>query len=121
MLVGMKHLALLLLSLPMVAIGQDLDYLPTPEEAWDRREVFPPIGEGNGVYMSPDGQMVVGIASTCFLKAFSPSGATLWQYPTPLLPSASGLTCKGGITFSYNSTKYLTYMAIDTVGGVNTT
>jgi len=71
----------------VLSSGQDLEYLNPPQLAW--REAFPPIGEGNGFYVSPDGAQVVGISSTCFLKAFAPGGTTFMV--AGLIPGATGI------------------------------
>jgi outer membrane protein assembly factor BamB len=100
-------------------VTQDLfEYLAAPELAWsnvttDSTEAGMGVVYGNGVYISPDNDMVVSTSFDATLRAFDPiTGAVLWTYvPTPV---GTTIRCFGGVAFNYEgATPYLVYAVAD--------
>ena len=90
-------------------------YLPTPTLLWSEFATSSTNGvqQGNGLYMSPDGQMLVATSFDGTVRAFEPqTGAILWTYQ----PDSIGLQyrCFSGVTFNYQADpKYLVYAIAD--------
>lgn len=75
----LNRLGVILLSaMAAICAGQDATkYLDEPVESW--RSEFPATGMGNGVFVSPNGDMVVAVASSGLVRAYRPSnGEILW-------------------------------------------
>jgi outer membrane protein assembly factor BamB len=108
---------LLLLSLSVFsAYGQSSLQYVTPQEAW--RAEFAPVGQRNGVFMSPDGEVLVGISMTAIVSAFDPlTGTQLWTFtPAPL--SGATTTSASGITFNgVADPSYLVFSVTDDASG----
>jgi hypothetical protein len=114
----MKILSSLVLATIALANGQ-ITYLDAPVEGW--RASFAPMEQGNGVFLSPDGSMVVAIASNCLVRAFGQAtGEVRWTSNPP--PGDGSSSCNGGITFNDNADiPYFTYMVNDNVQGTIST
>jgi hypothetical protein len=99
-----------------LALGQGLVYHDQPVEKW--RKTFNAIGEGNGVFLSPPGDMLVAVSRLGIVRAYDPAdGGVLWTFSPPLIGGGS-ISCQSGITFVYTETlAYLAYMVTDTVAG----
>lgn len=71
------------------------------------------VQAGNGLYMSPDNDMLVSTSADGTVRAFDPlSGEILWTYT----PESFGLPvqCFGGVTFSVNGPRpYIVYAVAD--------
>jgi len=98
---------LLLISSTSTVTAQPYMNADRVTEAWTTTGA--PVGEGNGAFMSPDGNTLVVASKDCTLAAYEPtSGAPLWAYT----PTAGG-ECFGGVFFSYGATRpYLVYSVV---------
>lgn len=75
-----------------------------------------PIGEGNGVFLTPDEKILVTSTKPAIVHAFdSESGSKLWGY-NPSMSSWTGdnyISCLSGIAFaSTESFEYIVYAVI---------
>lgn len=62
---------------PPVLESPTTTYLDEPVESW--RAEFPSMDIGNGVFVSPSGDMVVAVGSNALVRAYQPSnGEVLW-------------------------------------------
>jgi hypothetical protein len=69
------------------------------------------VGEGNGVYLSPDGALAVVVSTDATVKAFnSLDGTVVWTFPAPTTTATS----LGGAFFCYASTTpFVLYSYVD--------
>jgi outer membrane protein assembly factor BamB len=106
-------LTLLLLATISVSVnGQSPVQYQDPQEAW--RVPFMSMGKGNGVFISPNGKVLVAISQNADVSALDAlSGEQLWTY-TPNLASGAILTSSSGITFNQDAkTPYLVFSVTD--------
>lgn len=100
--------SLLLLAALLGAAAGERQYLNPPEVAWTATgsEAKP----GNGLFVSPDGDLLVGSFLDGSLIMYNPeTGEKLGSY-TPDVTSGATIRGFGGVTFAYTgSTKYLLY------------
>lgn len=111
---------LLLLLLPTTTTAQPNDeffeYLDEPMLLWQNVTTDNSgsgVQAGNGLYMSPDKDMLVSTSLDGTVRAFDPaSGDIFWTYT----PNSLGLPirCFSGVTFSVNGPRpYLVYAIAD--------
>ena len=111
---------LVMASWAAVANAQDefFEYLEEPNMLWtgattDSTTEGSGVREGNGVFMSPDGQLLVSTSFDATLRAFDPmTGAVKWTYT----PNSLGfpIACLSGVTFNYEGIRpYLIYAIAD--------
>jgi WD40 repeat protein len=107
---------LLVLSVGCLAVAKgQLEYLDSPVLLWANFTSDDGFGlsEGNGLYMSPDGNMLVSASLDSTVRAFDPlTGAILWTYK----PDSLGfpIRCFGGLTFNYQAANpYMVYAIAD--------
>jgi hypothetical protein len=93
---------------------QSIEYI-TPQEAW--RVPYLPMQRGNGVYMEPNGEILVAVSYYADVSAMNPlTGDLVWDY-TPNLASGAILTTSSGITF--NSLANPPYLVFAVTGNLN--
>jgi outer membrane protein assembly factor BamB len=92
-----------------------LEYLDDPVLLWTNftsNNLFG-LGEGNGIFMSPDGKMLVSTSVDATVRAFDPlTGTIIWTYK----PDSVGfpIRCFGGLTFNYQAANpYMVYAIAD--------
>ncbi len=93
-----------------------LEYLDTPSVLWSDRttdDATLGVKQGNGLYLSPDGSMLVSTSADGTLRAFEPSSGTiLWTYKPPSLGVV--FRCFGGLHFNDQApTPYMVYAIAD--------
>lgn len=104
--------ALLLLISGTTVTAQAFEDASDLSETWTA--TVNPVGEGNGAFMSPDGQTLVVASSDCTLTAYDPSsGMSLWTYT----PTDAAAQCSGGVFFSYGDGTRADYLVYSTVSG----
>jgi hypothetical protein len=111
--------AILLLSAACLAQAQpndnDFTYFNEPDVAWTNftSDDFEGPREGNGLYMSPDGRLLVSTSVDATIRAFHPeTGDVLWTYK----PNSLGfpIRCFGGVTFNLQASRpYLVFSIAD--------
>ena len=96
----------------LVSSGQ-IKYLPKDKITTAWKEFTGGVDAGNGVFLSPDGNMAVVVSRDAFVRAFdAATGAQMWSFsPTGISTSTSGAF------FSLNGTT--PYIAISVVTGEN--
>ena len=92
-------------------VNGQLIYQPKPTLAWDGR--VQSIRGGNGVFLSPDDEILVSSSNLGYVNAFdAATGAEIWAY-VPITPDNDFISCKSGITFStIGSLEYLVLSVI---------
>ena len=93
------------------ASDEPLIYKANPTIEWETR--VQTIRGGNGVFLSPDEQMLVSSTSLGYVSAFDANdGSELWNY-VPITGDNEFLSCNSGIKFSSSSS--MEYMVLSVV------
>ena len=98
----------------LLSASTDFTYLDSPTEEW--RVPFLSVGPRNGVFLSPDAQLLAVVAESGHVLGLDPvSGDELWTHA----PLGTNIRSKSGITFNYaGDVPYLVY-AVTEESGLN--
>jgi hypothetical protein len=101
-------------------MAQDLLYHDEPRWLWS--VTFNAIGEGNGLYMTPQKDKLIAVSRSGIVRAYTPmDGNVLWTFSPPPIDGGS-VSCQSGATFVETSaSSFLVYMIIDRVAGESST
>lgn len=107
-------LSIVFLFLSSLLHAQDFTY-QDPVLLWQglTSDTSAGVYEGNGVYVSPDGSMIVSTSADGTLRAFEPvTGAVMWTFVPENLGFA--IRCWSGVTFNFRGdTPYMVYAVAD--------